>query len=125
MMGSHVDDCAEQELRDEVSAARAAYNAQTQRANDLLLAFTLREFQSEHAGEHLGKCLTAYVSELDPCNGAYGCDTGCEYLRLEAVISCECGSQAQEFTYGEFGDIAGLVGNLIRDADGAKGGGGS
>ncbi len=83
---------------------------QAQHANELLERFIIKEFRSEHSGEHIGECLELAVADLDGRDGSYGCDTGCEYLQLQALITCpHAAHSAVAFTYGEFGDMAGLI----------------
>jgi hypothetical protein len=57
---------------------------------------------------HLRECPDLTVEHPDAYNGTYGCDTGCEYARLEADLSCPHGER-ETFEYGEFGDIADLL----------------
>jgi hypothetical protein len=84
------------------------------RANELTARFILRTFREEEAGHHLATCPTARVVEQDASNGTYGCDTGCPYARLEAVIGCDCG-QRTDFEYGDFGDIADMLEEIYRE----------
>lgn len=43
---------------------------------------------------------TWYDDENSICNGEYGCDTGCEFVR--ANIKCECGYTKQDGTFGYY-----------------------
>jgi hypothetical protein len=56
---------------------------------------------------HLRECDTALVDNVDGGDSFYGCDTGCSFVRLDAVIKCGCGQQV-EWDYHEFGDLEGL-----------------
>jgi len=57
--------------------------------------------------QHLSKCCDAAVT-YEGSDGSYGCDTGCEYARLEAVIVCPHGER-DEYTYGWFGELADII----------------
>lgn len=76
--------------------------------------FVLERFRREHTG-HLAECPDITVAEYEAYDGAYGCDTRCEYLRLEATVTCPHTETPTEFTYGEFGDIAGFIEELEHD----------
>ena len=58
--------------------------------------------------EHLRTCGDVSVEHAEAWDGLYGCDTGCEYARLEAHISCPHG-HAVDYEYGTFGEVADLV----------------
>lgn len=103
-------DFAEQRL-----AAERERELKAQHANTLLERFVIREFRSENAGTHLGECPDLAVADLDARDGSYGCDTGCEYLRLEASLTCPHEPHPTVvFTYGEFGDMSRLIEDLVR-----------
>lgn len=103
-------DFAEQRL-----AAERERELKAHHANELLERFIIKEFRSEHPGEHLGECPELAVADLDARDGSYGCDTGCEYLQLQASLTCpHAAHSAVAFTYGEFGDMAGLIEELER-----------
>lgn len=85
------------------------------RADRLLSAYVLRQYRDEYKG-HLAGCTEASVLEFDSRDGSYGCDTGCEYLSLQARIGCPHEDPVY-YEYGEFGDIAFLVEQLIREED--------
>jgi len=116
------DEAGAAELRDAVDVASAVYDEKARHANDLLLGFVLEQFQEEEepgarspAWLHLAACPTARVSELDARDGSYGCDTGCDWLSLTAVITCDCDTgQVLEYEYGEFGEIASLIASLMQ-----------
>jgi len=62
---------------------------------------------------HLASCDTMRAESAEATNGSYGCDTGCEYYELEAVIKCECPDAADEqYSYGSFGDTYYLLSHL-------------
>lgn len=62
----------------------------------------------EDADSHLKSCETADM-DLDMNDGEYGCDTGCEYLRMEARIKCEHTELVHTIDYGEFGTLYYLI----------------
>lgn len=98
-------------------------------ADDLLRAYVLEQFRDEYDSDgyaashprevHIARCEEASVLESDGRDGSYGCETGCEWLTLEASISCPHGEPV-EYEYGEFGDIPGLIWSLEKMA--ARGG---
>jgi hypothetical protein len=64
-----------------------------------------------HTGEHqhLRQCPEAVLTPAEAYDGTYGCDTGCEYYTLEAVVSCPHTESPVHWSYGEFGDLAGFL----------------
>jgi hypothetical protein len=82
------------------------------RANEKVARYILEQFKDEPgddpAAQHLAACDTACVTEPDATNGTYGCDTGCDYTRFEAVIACDHGRR-YEFEYGEFGMLSDIL----------------
>jgi hypothetical protein len=62
---------------------------------------------------HLVECPDVTVG-YSGYGGGYGCDTGCEYIRLEARISCPHG-HSDEFEYGDFGEISYLIEDIEND----------
>jgi hypothetical protein len=83
--------------------------------DDLVNRWVLARYQRERIGkpdQHLAECADAVVTH-EATNGEYGCDTGCEYVRLEADISCIHGF-TDCYEYGAFGDLADLIDD-IRD----------
>lgn len=57
---------------------------------------------------HLAGCTTTTVVDADARDGQYGCDTGCDYYRLSAVITCSHDYRV-EFDYGDFGEIGWIL----------------
>jgi hypothetical protein len=78
--------------------------------DELVERYILLKFR-EDGTDHLETCPDARVTEADARNGSYGCDTGCEYVRFEAVITCPHG-ESEEFEYGEFGELYSLLEDL-------------
>jgi len=63
---------------------------------------------------HLASCKTMEAQNAERSDGSYGCDTGCEYMELEATIKCDCPAIADDpWSYGSFGDTSTLLANLI------------
>lgn len=93
-------------------------------ANQLLAAYVVREFRDDYrdcAGtgqekhSHLANCPTVDVHRYNAVNGLYGCDTGCDYVRFEAVIMCMCpGEWTVDYEFGTFGEIAYILEELER-----------
>jgi len=80
----------------------------------MVTQWVLDEYRNEQGhDEHLGECPNVTV-RYDGYTGSYGCDTGCEYIRLEAEISCLHGHSV-EFEYGEFGEISDLIEDIEKD----------
>ena len=73
----------------------------------------VRKWLAEADDEHLRICAEIVVTHPEAYDSSYGCDTGCEYVRLEADLSCPHG-HAQRFEYGEFGDLAMLLEEIGR-----------
>lgn len=70
-----------------------------------------QEFRKNGASEHLRACnpLTVSYKGMD---SVYGCDTGCEYARLEATITCPHG-ESEDYEYGQFGELADLLEDIF------------
>lgn len=88
-------------------------------ADELVRGFVLREFREECWGKltreaHLATCPETQVLDCDARDGSYGCDTGCDYYRLEAQIGCPHG-ESVEYDYGSFGEISSLIWQLERE----------
>ncbi|MEU0624942.1 hypothetical protein ABZ329_29295 [Streptomyces rubiginosohelvolus] len=57
---------------------------------------------------HLVSCPDLRVVDQEATNGSYGCDTGCDYARLEADLICSHGMR-EEYEYGDFGELADML----------------
>lgn len=81
-------------------------------ADAKVAAWVLREFRDamHHVG-HLATCEQTAVRFVEGNDGMYGCDTGCDYARLEATLTCPHG-ESQEFEYGQFGELADLLDDI-------------
>lgn len=82
-------------------------------ADERLNRLVMHLLREDGAHPHLASCPDAAVRDATGGNGWYGCDTGCEYVRLEARVSCPHGYDA-EFEYGEFGDMESLFEDMDR-----------
>lgn len=80
----------------------------SEHANQLVAAWIVRRYRSDGKNEHLRGCSDAVV-EVEGYDGQYGCDTGCEYARLEATLTCRHGDRDEDFEYGQFGELADLL----------------
>ncbi len=97
-------------------------------ADDLLVRWLLRQYcidgsdgwltgtiAESPVAEHLRTCPDATIGHGYGYSGVYGCNTGCETVEFTATITCPHG-HADEFSYGEFGDIPLLLQELEREA---------
>lgn len=75
-------------------------------ADERVRIYVLREAQS-HPRTHT--CPDTDVSFIEGDDGTYGCDTGCEYWRLTARLTCEHFPEGFEFEYGQFGMLNDLL----------------
>lgn len=89
-----------------------------ERANELVARYIIDHYRQEPSrrGEHLVSCPDITVEDADARNGSYGCDTGCEYVRFEAVLTCPHGERV-EHEFGEFGELAWILEDLEKVAD--------
>lgn len=85
------------------------------RANEKVCRYILEQFKddpgTDPAAKHLSACESIRVTDPDAQSGTYGCDTGCDYTRFEAVVACDHGLQ-YEFEYGEFGMLGDIIEGL-------------
>lgn len=84
-------------------------------ADDLVNRYVLRWFREESMGHlpHLRECPDLTVTNADARDGSYGCETGCDYVRFEAVITCPHGER-EEVEWGQFGELASILEDLER-----------
>ena len=82
-----------------------------ERANRLVAAWIVRRYRSDGGNAHLRVCPDASV-EVEGYDSQFGCDTGCEYARLEATIACPHGDRDEDFEYGQFGELADLLNEI-------------
>ncbi len=86
-----------------------------ERANALVAAWIIRKYRTDGGNAHLRSCNSTTVA-VDGRDGTAGCDTGCDYVRLEATVTCPHG-QHDTYEYGTYGDIAMIVDELERGVD--------
>ncbi len=82
--------------------------------NALVRRWLLSQYRQEQPGKHLSDCLDTDVVDASGEDGAYGCDTGCEYVRLSAFLACSHGDR-DDYEYGTFGDLATILEDLIEE----------
>ena len=83
-------------------------------ADKKVLALVTRYARQDADNLHLRECPQLSVAYPRAWDGEYGCDTGCEYARLEAILTCPHG-ETENFEYGTFGEIAWLLEDLERN----------
>lgn len=85
-------------------------------ADELVQRYVQRQFCIEEARQypHLTKCPDTIIIVDSARNGTYGCDTGCEYVRFEATVSCPHGESC-DYEFGEFSDLASIIEDMRRD----------
>lgn len=86
-----------------------------ERANTLVAAWIVRKYRADGSNEHLRGCEATTVA-VEGGDGSYGCDTGCDYVRLEAVVTCPH-DQRDEFEYGAFAEMSYILEDLERGVD--------
>jgi hypothetical protein len=79
-------------------------------ADDLLRNHVIAKYRESY-NNHLAQCIGLTVAELDANDSTYGCDTGCEYVRLESVLTCPHGERV-DYDWGDFGELAWLIEEL-------------
>lgn len=84
-------------------------------ADELVGAWLTRKFRNEGQDEHLRGCPDLAI-DWDGGDGTYGCDTGCEYVRLEAALTCPHGHR-EEFEYGNWGYMSEILRELEAGED--------
>ncbi len=74
--------------------------------------------QMQEVREHFKACPDLVVSASDGWSGSYGCDTGCEYARLEAVAQCGHHGpfDVEHGWFGEFSDICDELDAIRRES---------
>ena len=81
--------------------------------DEKVTAWVIMAARKKAEDAHLRECPDLSASQPEAENGSYGCDTGCEYARLGADLSCPHG-HSEAFTYGDFGDLAEIIEELAR-----------
>lgn len=86
-------------------------NEADERVNRLILRRYRAQADGVERPRHIHRCPEVYVADGDAEDGTYGCDTGCEYVRLEATLRCPHGEEDQ-IHWGDFGQLADLLDEL-------------
>lgn len=86
------------------------WEQEEQKANELVARFILRTYREPHQADnqHLKECPDITVDDPDAYDGTYACDTGCEYVRFEALITCPHGER-EAFKWGDFGRLSSIL----------------
>ncbi len=66
------------------------------------------------ARQHLVECDSTRVEQPEVTDGLYGCDSGCDWVDLEAVMKCDHDEDGIRYVYGDFGSMDGLIYQLER-----------
>jgi hypothetical protein len=61
--------------------------------------------EQRQQSDHMRQCATLRVTGFEGYDGLYGCDTGCEYIRLDGRVACDHYPAGAEFEVGEFGEL--------------------
>jgi hypothetical protein len=85
-------------------------------ADELLDRYVLRKYRADPAVTgHLSDCPDTVVESHGGTDGAYGCDTGCDYVRFDAVLSCPHGP-TDTYEFGDFGQMWLIIHDMAADA---------
>jgi len=82
--------------------------------NSLLSPISFSRDRVSEAAKHLVDCPGLRVLEQEAMDSMYGCDTGCDYARLEATVGCSHGF-SEDYEYGEFGDMADMLRDILAE----------
>ena len=55
--------------------------------------------------DHLRQCGSLRVTSFEGSDGVYGCETGCDYWRVEGRVVCDHYPDGAEFSVGDFGEL--------------------
>lgn len=81
-------------------------------ADEKVAEFVKQRFREARYGAgHLATCESLTVNHAVGDDGTFGCETGCEYVRLTATLSCDHG-ESTEYEYGTWGTLADLLEDL-------------
>ncbi len=74
---------------------------------DYIDAYPIAAKERQDVRDHLKECPSLAVTAGEGESGGYGCDTGCDYARLEAEARCEHMGpyDVNHGWFGEFSDI--------------------
>lgn len=94
---------------------------------DALIAWWIRRkfngegFDVGSSAQHLQECNFSALLHPEGTDGTYGCDTGCEYVRLTATFSCPHGEE-YEYEYGTFGELSWILEDIEDEWEAEYGG---
>lgn len=77
-------------------------------ADDRVTRFVIKTYRDEGSNEHLKACPALTATQAEGYDSTYGCDTGCEYVRFEAAMTCEHGER-DDFEWGDFDRLADIL----------------
>ncbi|GAA0853385.1 hypothetical protein ACFQVD_26625 [Streptosporangium amethystogenes subsp. fukuiense] len=80
-------------------------------ADERVTRFILKTYREEGYNDHLTTCPDLTAQNPEGYNSQYGCDTGCEYVRFEATMTCPHG-ESDDFEWGDFDDLASILKQL-------------
>lgn len=63
------------------------------------------DWSLDQESRHLEQCPEIVVTAGEGHDGVYGCDTGCEYLRIEAKVTCPHVGVSATFEYSGFNSM--------------------
>lgn len=76
-------------------------------ADELLKRYVMDHYSDRGKNLHKTECgevKVQYTAE----DGKYGCDTGCDYVRFEAVLSCPH-ERDEIYQFGDFGELCDII----------------
>jgi len=85
-------------------------------ADERVALFILKTYREpgEADNAHLRDCPDVTVEDPDAYDGTYSCDTGCEYARFEAVITCPH-EEREQFEWGGFDRIGDILNEMEKE----------
>lgn len=87
-------------------------------ADAVVAAWIMQQYRYNHGpltfeSTHKGACPEATAQDVQGSDGTYGCDTGCDYARLEADITCPH-EPPESYKYGTFGELAWILDDILK-----------
>lgn len=86
----------------------------TAEANAAVARWIIKQYRKGGRNKHLASCPDLAAGDVTGEDSSYGCDTGCEYVRLEADMSCPHGER-ECYAYGKFGELAYILEDIEAD----------
>lgn len=81
-----------------------------ERVEALLAKWVLGFYRQKEVG-HLAECPDTIVGNCEVYDSTYGCDTGCDYLRVEATLTCPHGHSVH-WEDGDFVELADVIAEM-------------